>query len=123
MTFPEVQVPARFQLSPKVAVSVVFVVGMFMNILDITIVNVALPSIAADFNESPAAVAAVSVGYLVSLAVFIPASGWLGDRFGNKNGSCCSRSPSSPSPRCCAASPTRSPSSSRSASCRASAAA
>src|SRR6476646_2242264 len=85
MTFPEVQVPARFQLSPKVAVSIVFVVGMFMNILDITIVNVALPSIAADFNESPAAVASVSVGYLVSLAVFIPASGWLGDRFGNKN--------------------------------------
>jgi EmrB/QacA subfamily drug resistance transporter len=84
MTFPEVQVPSRFQLSPKVAVSVVFVIGMFMNILDITIVNVALPSIATDFDESAAAVAAVSVGYLVSLAVFIPASGWLGDRFGNK---------------------------------------
>jgi EmrB/QacA subfamily drug resistance transporter len=72
------------QLTPKVAVSVVFVVGMFMNILDITIVNVALPSIAEDFNASASAVAAVSVGYLVSLAVFIPASGWLGDRFGNK---------------------------------------
>src|SRR6478609_2449413 len=84
MSFSPPQVPARFQLSPKVAVSVVFVIGMFMNILDITIVNVALPSIATDFNESAAAVASVSVGYLVALAVVIPASGWLGDRFGNK---------------------------------------
>ena len=74
----------QHRLNPKVAVSVVFVIGMFMNILDITIVNVALPAIATDFNETAAAVAAVSVGYLVSLAVFIPASGWLGDRFGNK---------------------------------------
>jgi len=70
--------------NPKVAVSVVFVSAMFVNILDATIVNVALPTIAADLHTSVASSAAIAVGYLVSLAVFIPASGWLGDRFGSK---------------------------------------
>lgn len=67
---------------PKVAVSVVFVLGLFMSIMDTAIVNVALPSIGREFGVAPTAVGAVSVGYLVSLAVVIPASGWLGDRFG-----------------------------------------
>lgn len=71
-------------MNPKVAVSVVYVAGMFMNILDTTIINVAVPAMAEDFGTTPAAVAAVAVSYLVSLAVFIPVSGWLGDRFGNK---------------------------------------
>jgi EmrB/QacA subfamily drug resistance transporter len=68
----------------KVAVSVVFVAAMFVNLLDITIVNVALPKIASGFEVSVASTATISVGYLVSLAVFIPVSGWLGDRFGGK---------------------------------------
>ena len=57
---------------------------MFMNVMDITIVNVALPTIGHDFNVPPASLDAVSVGYLVSLAIVIPASGWLGDRFGSR---------------------------------------
>jgi EmrB/QacA subfamily drug resistance transporter len=68
----------------KVAVSVVFVAAMFMNIIDITIVNVALPSMAHDFHASATSVSAVAVAYLVALAVVIPASGWLGDRFGHR---------------------------------------
>ena len=71
-------------ISEKVAVSVVFVAAMFMSIMDTTIVNVALPTIGRDFSVSPTAVDSVSIAYLVSLAVFIPASGWLGDRFGGK---------------------------------------
>ena len=71
-------------VSEKVAVSVVFVAAMFMSIMDTTIVNVALPTIGRDFSVSPTAVDSVSIAYLVSLAVFIPASGWLGDRFGGK---------------------------------------
>lgn len=67
---------------PKVAVSVVFVLAMFMSIMDIAIVNVALPSIGRDLDVGPTSVDAVSIGYLVSLAVVIPASGWAGDRFG-----------------------------------------
>lgn len=71
-------------MNPKIAVSVVFVSAMFMAIMDITIVNVALPQLAHDFTVSPAHIDSVVVGFLVSLAVFIPASGWLGDRFGMK---------------------------------------
>ena len=71
-------------MSQKVVVGVVFVAAMFMSIMDATIVNVALPTIGRDFGVSPTAVDSISIAYLVSLAVFIPASGWLGDRFGGK---------------------------------------
>ena len=76
-------VPAR-SFNQKAVVGVVFVSAMFMNIMDITIVNVALPTIGRDFHVAPTAVDGVVIAYLVSLAVFIPASGWMGDRFGGK---------------------------------------
>jgi EmrB/QacA subfamily drug resistance transporter len=72
------------QLNQKIAVGAVFVSAMFMNIMDITIVNVALPTIGRTFRIDPTAVDGIVIAYLVSLAVFIPASGWLGDRFGGK---------------------------------------
>jgi EmrB/QacA subfamily drug resistance transporter len=72
------------RINPKVAVSVVFVAAMFMSIMDTSIVNVALPSIGRDFRVAPTAVDGISIAFLVSLAVFMPASGWLGDRFGGK---------------------------------------
>jgi MFS family permease len=75
--------PAR-QINPRIAVSVVFVVAMFMAIMDTTIVNVALPTISRDLSVPLNRVDGVVTGFLVSLAVFIPVSGWLGDRFGTK---------------------------------------
>jgi EmrB/QacA subfamily drug resistance transporter len=72
------------QVSQKVAVSVVYVAAMFMTIMDSTIVNVALPTIGRNFGVPATSVAGVSIYFLVSLAVFISASGWLGDRFGGK---------------------------------------
>jgi len=72
------------RISQKVAIGVVFVAAMFMSIMDTTIVNVALPTIGRDFKVSATAVDSISIAFLVSLAVFIPASGWLGDRFGGK---------------------------------------
>src|SRR5256886_16424634 len=74
----------RRQLDPKVSVSVVFVAAMFMSIMDGTIVNVALPSIGRQLGVPSASIDAVVVAYLVSLAVVIPASGWLGDRWGTR---------------------------------------
>src|ERR1700732_124101 len=71
-------------MSQKVVVGVVFVSAMFMSIMDATTVNVALPPIGRDFKVSPTAVDSISIAFLVSLAVFIPASGWLGDRLGGK---------------------------------------
>lgn len=72
------------RLPAKVSVSVVYVLALFMTIMDTTIVNVALPSLGRDFGVQPAHVNTVVVGYLVSLAVFMPASAWLGDRFGTR---------------------------------------
>ena len=71
-------------IRPKVVVSVVFVSAMFMNIMDSTVVNVALPTLSRDFGVPLASVSGVVTAYLVALAVAMPASGWLGDRFGAK---------------------------------------
>src|SRR2546421_11487192 len=72
------------QLNPKVSVSIVFVAAMFMSIMDGTIVNVALPSIGRQLGIPSVLLDAVVVAYLVSLAVVIAVSGWLGDRWGPK---------------------------------------
>src|SRR6202050_350783 len=83
-TRPTLHQAVGARMSQKVVIGVVFVAAMFMSIMDVTIVNVALPTIGRDFKVSPTAVDAISIAFLVSLAVFIPASGWLGDRFGGK---------------------------------------
>jgi EmrB/QacA subfamily drug resistance transporter len=72
------------RLSQKVSVSAIYVLVMFMSIMDVTIVNVALPRLGREFHVPAAHVDTVVVGYLVSLAIFIPISGWLGDRFGTR---------------------------------------
>jgi EmrB/QacA subfamily drug resistance transporter len=70
--------------SQKVSVGALYVLVMFMSIMDATIVNVALPRLGQQFGVPAAHVGTVVVAYLVSLAVFIPVSGWLGDRFGGR---------------------------------------
>ncbi|MGA5661829.1 MDR family MFS transporter [Bacillus bombysepticus] len=72
------------KLNPKVVVSIVYITAMFMAAMDATIVNVALQTISRELQVPPSAMGTVNVGYLVSLAVFLPISGWLGDRFGTK---------------------------------------
>ncbi|MCU4184469.1 multidrug efflux MFS transporter [Acidiferrimicrobium sp. IK] len=71
-------------MDQRFAVSAVYVAALFLSILDVTIVNVAIPTIGRDFHTPAASVDVVVIGFLVSLAVFIPASGWIGDRFGGK---------------------------------------
>jgi EmrB/QacA subfamily drug resistance transporter len=68
----------------KWIVAVIFVLGLFMEIMDMTILNVAIPTIKRDFDASHVAMEWTVLGYLLSLAVFIPASGWVGDRYGTK---------------------------------------
>lgn len=68
----------------KYVIAVVYVSTMLLNTLDATIVNVALATLSREFNVSPASIESVVIGYIVSLAIFMPASGWLGDRFGAK---------------------------------------
>jgi hypothetical protein len=68
----------------KHAVAATFVVALFMDLLDITIVHVALPTLGRSFGAGPNTLEWVVTAYLLSLAVWVPASGWLGDRFGSR---------------------------------------
>lgn len=57
-------------------------VGFFMQTLDSTIVNTALPSMARDLGESPLRMQSVVIAYALTMAILIPASGWIADRLG-----------------------------------------
>jgi EmrB/QacA subfamily drug resistance transporter len=59
-------------------------VAFFMESLDTTILNTAVPSIAAAIHVAPLSMKAVLSSYTLSLAVFIPVSGWMADRFGTR---------------------------------------
>ncbi len=59
--------------------------GFFMQTLDTTIVNTAIPSMAHDLNVSPLHMHSVIVSYVLTVAVTLPLSGWLADRFGVRN--------------------------------------
>jgi EmrB/QacA subfamily drug resistance transporter len=59
-------------------------VAMFIQSLDGTILNTSLPSIARDMDYSPTAMHSVIVTYALTLALFIPLSGWLADKFGTR---------------------------------------
>lgn len=56
--------------------------GFFMQTLDSTIVNTALPGMAASLHESPLHMQSVVIAYMLAMAALIPASGWLVDRLG-----------------------------------------
>jgi len=70
------------RIRPQTAVATVFVAAMFITIIDATVVNVALPTIAADLGVPVELTATVNIGFLVAVAVAIPVAGWLGDRLG-----------------------------------------
>ena len=58
---------------------------LFMEQMDSTVIATSLPAIAADIGTSPIALKLAVTSYLVALAIFIPISGWMSDRFGAKN--------------------------------------
>ncbi|MDM1348140.1 multidrug transporter subunit MdtD [Myroides marinus] len=58
--------------------------AIFMQALDATILNTGLPSIAKSLGESPLEMQSVIVSYTLTVALLIPLSGWLADRFGTK---------------------------------------
>lgn len=63
---------------------IVYILAVFITVIDGTMVNVALPTMAEDFGVEPNEAEWVAVGYLLAVAAVIPAAGWLGDRFGSK---------------------------------------
>ncbi|MBQ5941726.1 MULTISPECIES: DHA2 family efflux MFS transporter permease subunit [unclassified Massilia] len=58
--------------------------ALFMEQLDATIVNTAIPSIAASLGVTPLSLKSVVTSYILGLAVGIPVSGWMADRFGTR---------------------------------------
>jgi EmrB/QacA subfamily drug resistance transporter len=63
-------------------VPLVVATALFMENTDSTVIATALPAIARSLNEDPIALKLALTAYLVSLAIFIPISGWMADRFG-----------------------------------------
>jgi EmrB/QacA subfamily drug resistance transporter len=63
-------------------IPLIVAVALFMENLDSTVIATSLPAIAADIGTSPLALKLAVTSYLLSLAVFIPMSGWTADRFG-----------------------------------------
>jgi EmrB/QacA subfamily drug resistance transporter len=61
----------------------ILAVALFMENMDSTVIATSLPAIAADIGTSPIALKLALTAYFVSLAIFIPISGWMADRFGS----------------------------------------
>ena len=76
--------------SPRVSsqtrlTAVIVACALFMQNLDSTIIATALPTMARSFGYDPVRMNVALTSYLLSLTVFIPASGWVADRFGTRN--------------------------------------
>lgn len=63
-------------------VPLVVATALFMETMDSTVLSTALPAIAGDLNVDPIALKLAVTAYLISLAMFIPVSGWIADRIG-----------------------------------------
>ena len=78
--------PTHQALQPEFRLLVLLVsIGFFMQGLDTTIVNTAIPAMARSLGEDPLQLHSVVVAYVLSVAACIPLSGWLADRFGVRN--------------------------------------
>ncbi len=74
----------RWRVGPTRAVAIAYVSAVFVTAMDMQIVNVALPTLARDFGAPVSDVQWTVLAYLLTLAVVMPASGWIGDRIGTK---------------------------------------
>ncbi len=66
-------------------VPLIVAAALFMENMDSTVIATSLPAIAADIGASPLTLKLAITSYLLSLAIFIPASGWTADRFGARS--------------------------------------
>lgn len=65
-------------------VPLILAVALFMEQMDSTVIATALPAIAADLDVGPITLKLALTSYMVALAIFVPISGWMADRFGAK---------------------------------------
>jgi MFS family permease len=66
----------------RIIIPLIVATALFMENMDATVITTALPAIAADLNVDPISLKLALTAYLLSLAIFIPISGWMADRFG-----------------------------------------
>src|SRR5580698_6508425 len=66
-------------------VPMIVAVSLFMENMDSTVISTSLPAIAHALGTNPLALKLAVTSYLLSLAIFIPASGWVADHFGPRN--------------------------------------
>jgi EmrB/QacA subfamily drug resistance transporter len=66
-------------------VPLIVATALFMENMDATVISTSLPAIAQALGTNPLALKLAVTSYLLSLAIFIPASGWTADRFGTRN--------------------------------------
>lgn len=67
----------------QILIPLIVACALFMENMDSTVLATSLPAIASDIGENPLALKLAFTSYLVSLAVFIPVSGWVADRYGS----------------------------------------
>src|ERR1700731_2587073 len=73
----------RPRTSP-VLIAISVMLGTFMEVLDTSIANIALPHIAGSLSATPEEATWVLTSYLISNAIVLPMTGWLGNQFGRK---------------------------------------
>ncbi len=71
-------------MSSRILTPLIVACALFMENLNSTVIATSLPAIARDMNEDPIGLKLALTSYLLSLAVFIPVSGWAADRYGAK---------------------------------------
>ena len=67
-----------------VLIPLIVACALFMENMDSTVLSTSLPAIATDIGENPLALKLALTSYLISLAIFIPISGWVADRYGSR---------------------------------------
>src|SRR6202040_749257 len=77
-------IPAEPSASSKRLLPWLVAVAFFMESLDTTILNTAVPAISEALRVTPLSMKSVLASYTLSLAIFIPISGWMADRFGTR---------------------------------------
>jgi EmrB/QacA subfamily drug resistance transporter len=80
----KIAVPTGHSVASKRLLPWLVAVAFFMESLDTTILNTAVPAISSALHVAPLSMKAVLASYTLSLAVFIPISGWVADRFGTR---------------------------------------
>jgi hypothetical protein len=80
--------PERLAMRSAAFTALIIATALFMENMDGTVISTSLPAIALDLHQDPIVLKLALTSYMLTLAVFIPASGWVADRFGARTVFC-----------------------------------